>query len=206
MCCFKVFRLVRDFIRHAQQHDDAGEIKFAYIKNTCAELRELSDKQLHLAMRQFPSAAEGKKRTWLAAFGSQAFGSQTAATHTGFGKSDVAAMDQTHLRANNSSDPLNRLDPASIEPLAPLNPLTTQFPTAQPHLASMPTSMISSSCLDNSTQSHPYAMEGQAREWEEEFDAPVLQLMNSIPIWKTWEPENPGAANPDAQAGPYQGS
>jgi len=70
VCCFKVFRLVHDFIRHIEQHDDAGKRKLAYIKNTCDKLRELSNKQLDLVIRQGLLVAKGKKRTWVIAFSS----------------------------------------------------------------------------------------------------------------------------------------
>ena len=152
--CFKVFRLVRDFIRHAEQHDDIAERKSAYLKNTCDELRNLSDKKLDHAIIQALSDAEGKKRTWVAAFGSQ-----TSATHAGFGRSDMAAIDQTRRQAINSNDPLHHLDPASVEPPEPL----IQSPTAQPQLASVPNSVISSIYLDSSIRIQLYTTEGQAQ-------------------------------------------
>ena len=152
--CFKVFRLIHDFIRHTEQYNDIAERKSAYLKNTCDELHNLSDKKLDHAIIQALSDAEGKKRTWVTAFGSQ-----TSVTHAGFGRSDIAAIDQTCHQVINSNDPLHYLDPASIEPPEPL----IQSPTAQPQLASVPNSVISSIYLDSSIRIQLYTTEGQAQ-------------------------------------------
>lgn len=201
MCCFKVFRLVRDFLRHAEQHDDAGERKLVYIKSTCDDLRRLSDKQLDLAMRKCLSDVAGKKRTWISAFDPN-----TSATYEGFGRSNIPATDQNPLHSHNLTYPLHHV---SIESIAPPIPLSSQSPTAQPSLAHISESTIASSYLESSAQVHPHEMQVQGQGWDviEDFDAPLLQIMNSIPIWMTrWDTGNPRKPNPDAAVGAYQGS
>lgn len=195
MCCFKVFRLVRDFIRHATQHADAAERKSAYLRNTCDELRALSDKQLELAIKQDSSAAEGKKRTWL-----EAFGLQTATNPTGFNMPDIAPIDQPRRESIASNKSIRHLDDATIEASAPLSPLTVPSPAGQQQAVGMAESMISRS-LDDSNQIQLPGMEGQGEGWDilEDWDPPVVQIMNSIPTWiATWEPESRGTVNLDA--------
>lgn len=113
---------------------------------------------------------------------------------------DMAAIDQPRRESINRNESFHHLDAASIEASAPLIPLTVQSPTAQQQLVGMAESMISSS-LDNSTQIQPHGVEGQGRGWDilEDWDAPVVQIMNSVPTWiATWVPESRGTVNLDA--------
>ena len=66
--CFKVFRLIYNFIRYTEQYNDITERKSAYLKNIYNELCNLSDKKLDYTIIQALSDTEGKKRTWVTAF------------------------------------------------------------------------------------------------------------------------------------------
>lgn len=62
VCCFKVFRVISEFIRHTRQHSDANQTKKSYMVKICFELRKLSDSELR---RLLPHATRGnaKRRT-----------------------------------------------------------------------------------------------------------------------------------------------
>ncbi|KAL4780118.1 hypothetical protein BJX76DRAFT_58895 [Aspergillus varians] len=177
VCCFKVFRLVSEFIRHADRHDGAGERKRAFINKTCDELREQSDKQLALATSQCRSGVVvGKKRAWdVAALGSEISGAQAE-----FDRIGMTSLDQPHRQIN--EDSLDQLGSTCIELSAP--PISMQSPISLPRLAVMDKPVNSSSSPNMSTEEvYLYPGEGQTQGLDllQDFDAPILQIMNSIP-------------------------
>ncbi|KJZ69324.1 hypothetical protein HIM_11282 [Hirsutella minnesotensis 3608] len=64
--CHQVFKRVRDYIRHAERHQDAQEnTKRTYINQMCEELRDMADEELESAENSCGSAdpKRAKKRT-----------------------------------------------------------------------------------------------------------------------------------------------
>ncbi|KAL4935213.1 hypothetical protein BDV06DRAFT_133404 [Aspergillus oleicola] len=174
VCCFKVFRLVSEFIRHAEKHDGECERKREFIKKTCVELREQSDKQLDLAMSQCRSeVVVGKKRRWDVA----ALASDISGARTEFDGVAMADLDQT-LRQLNEGD--------RIELSAPLVP--TQSPITLPRQATMAGLINPSRSPNMSTEEIYFNLgEGQPQGLDllQDFDAPILQIMNSVPALTT---------------------
>jgi len=63
VCCFKVFRRTSEFIRHMREHSIMSETKKKYVKQMCAELRAVADKELEAHLTDIAKTAS-KKRTW----------------------------------------------------------------------------------------------------------------------------------------------
>lgn len=182
MCCFKVFRLVSEFIRHADRHDGACERKWAFIKKTCDELRQQSDRQLALALSQCRSGVVvGEKRKWdMAALDSDILGGRAE-----FNRIGMRALDQT-LRQINEGDSLRQLGSARNELSAPLIPM--QSPIALPRLATIADPVNPSSSPNTSTEEiyfNPGEGQTQGLDLLQDFDAPILQIMNSVPALTT---------------------
>lgn len=182
MCCFKVFRLVSEFIRHADRHDGACERKRGFIKKTCDELREQSDKQLALAMSRCQSdVLVGNKRKWDVA----ALGSDISGVQADFDRIGMTARDQT-LCQTNEGDSLHQLGSARDELSAPLIPM--QSPIALPRLGTLVGPVNPNSSPNMSTEEFYFNPgEGQTHGLDllQDFDAPILQIMNSVPALTT---------------------
>lgn len=187
VCCFKVFRLVSEFIRHAERHDGACERKRSFIKKTCDELRQESDKQLALAVSQCPSGVVvGKKRRWdVAALDSEISGAQ--AEYDGI---RMTALDQNPRHLN--EDGIRQLSAARIELPAPS--ISTQSPISLPRLGPITDSVSASSSPNMPTEEVYFNTgEGQTQGLDllQDFDAPILQIMNSVPaLTAGWGAEN----------------
>lgn len=167
-----------EFIRHADKHDGAGERKQAFIKKTCDELRDQSDKQLALTTGQSRSAVvAGEKRTWdVAALSSEFSGAQTQSDRVG-----VKTWTQSHQQII-EGDSLNHLDPARIELSAA--PISMQSPMVIPQLTMTAKPVNSSSSPHMSAEEVYFNLgEGQIQGLDllQDFDAPLLQIMNSVP-------------------------
>ncbi|KAE8396928.1 hypothetical protein BDV37DRAFT_88466 [Aspergillus pseudonomiae] len=182
VCCFKVFRLVSEFIRHADRHDGACDRKRAFIKKTCDELREQSDKQLALAMSHCGSGVVvGKKRSWEMT----GLGTDISGARGEFHRIGMMALDQ-NLRQINEGDSLRQLGSARTELPAPLIPM--QSPRTLPRLATIADSVHPSSPPNVSTEEIYFNYgEGQTQGLDllQDFDAPILQIMNSVPALTT---------------------
>ncbi|KAJ5300107.1 hypothetical protein PENANT_c086G07577 [Penicillium antarcticum] len=175
--------LVSEFIRHADRHDGACERKRSFIKKTCDELREQSDKQLALAISQCRSSVlVGKKRKWeVAALGSDISGAQAK-----FDRIGMTALDQSLFSQSNEGDSFRQLGQARDELSAPLIPM--QSPIALPRLSTMVDTVNPNSSSNMSTEEIYFNPgEGQTQDLDllQDFDAPILQIMNSIPALST---------------------
>ncbi|EED23192.1 hypothetical protein TSTA_066410 [Talaromyces stipitatus ATCC 10500] len=176
VCCFKVFRTVSEFIRHADKHDGAGERKQAFIKKTCDELRDQSDKQLALATSQSRSVVvAGEKRTWdVAALSSEFLEAQPQLDRTG-----VKTLNHHHIT---EGDSLNHLDPTCIGLSAP--PISMQSPMVIPRLT-MTTKPVNNNSSPHMSTEGVYFNTGEGQiqglDLLQDFDAPILQIMNSVP-------------------------
>lgn len=63
--CTKVFRFVREFQRHAEKCVGENKRKMIHMKDTCEELREISNNELDIALGENEARqSQGKKRTW----------------------------------------------------------------------------------------------------------------------------------------------
>lgn len=164
VCCTKLFRSVREVRRHTETCTDESERKMKYMKRTSDELRDFSDKQLDIALGEsLSSQGKGKKRTW-----------------------DEADMDTEVLGSQLKA---RRLDPAFLEPVniqqpAPdkgaVGPTTELFST-------FTTPVRDTMCL-GTLQDQNQAMEATeghvpALDLLEDFDAPLMQIMNGVPIF-----------------------
>ncbi|KAI0388407.1 hypothetical protein F5Y17DRAFT_221782 [Xylariaceae sp. FL0594] len=168
VCCFKVFRLTSELLRHAEKHADVGGRKTTYIKKTCDELREHSDKQLDLALIQgLPGGGESRKRKWEVA----ALGSETSIIE------DTTITNQPHLPDTTRDEPLHPQS-TDVEPAVAQTRLTAQSLTALPPLANMVETPGAYAGMS-------YSMDAQAhdRDFLQTFDAPILQMMNGVPTW-----------------------
>lgn len=196
MCCFKVFRLVSEFIRHADRHDGACKRKRAFIKKTCDELREQSDKQLALAMSQCQSGVlVGNKRKWdVAALGSDISGVQAELDRIG-----MTARDET-LCQTDGGDSLRQLGSVRDELSAPLIPM--QSPIALPQLGTMVDPINPNSSPNMSTEEfyfNPGEEQTHGLDLLQDFDAPILQIMNSVPALMTgWAAQDNIVVNTEA--------
>lgn len=196
MCCFKVFRLVSEFIRHADRHDGACKRKRAFIKKTCDELREQSDKQLALAMSQCqPGVLVGNKRKWdVAALGSDISGDQAE-----FDRIGMTARDET-LCQTDEGDSLRQLGSVRDELSAPLIPM--QSPIALPQLGTMVDPINPNSSPNMSTEEfyfNPGEEQTHGLDLLQDFDAPILQIMNSVPALMTgWAAQDNIVVNTEA--------
>ncbi|KAJ5111752.1 hypothetical protein NUU61_001382 [Penicillium alfredii] len=181
-------------------HDDEDERKRAYIKKTCDELCERSDKQLALAMTQCRSAVVGKKRTWEMA----ALDSEMSRARAEFDGIKTTALDQPHLQIN-ESDGLHLLGSACIEPSA--HPIPMQSHIELPRLAAMTEPVNTSSSRDMPTEEVYFNHgEGQTQGLDllQDFDAPILQIMNSVPaLTNKWTAENYGTIGTNTEAAVY---
>ncbi|KAJ6001020.1 hypothetical protein N7481_001429 [Penicillium waksmanii] len=170
-------QLVSEFIRHAGRHDGACDRKRAFVKKTCDELREQSDIQLALAMRQCRSGViMGKKRKWDVA----TLGSDFSGPRADF-DGGMTALDKS-LRQINESDSLRQLGSAHIDLSAPSIPM--QSPITLPRLATMADPINPNM---SSEEMYFNTGEGQTQGFDllQDFDAPILQIMNSVPALTT---------------------
>lgn len=177
MCCFKVFRLVSEFIRHAGRHDGACDRKRAFVKNTCDELREQSDNQLALAMRQCRSGIViGKKRKLEV----ETLGSDISGARAEF-DGGMTALDKS-LHHIHEGDSFRQPGSAHIDLSAPSIPM--QSPVTLRRLATMADpinpNMSSEEMYFNTGEGQP-----QGFDLLQDFDAPILQIMNSVPALTT---------------------
>ena len=102
MCCQHVSRRARDYIRHAERHQDAGVIKTAYINQMCDELRKRAANELDLAERGCLSRVErsNKRVREVEDVGSRTSGAQSAKLHR------VGIMNELGFQPANGIDPL----------------------------------------------------------------------------------------------------
>ncbi|KAJ5938335.1 hypothetical protein N7466_001469 [Penicillium verhagenii] len=182
VCCFKVFRLVSEFVRHAAKHNGTCERKWTFIRKTSDELREKSDKQLALAMSQYSSrVVVGKKRKWdVANLGFDISGARAETDRIG-----MTALDKSFCYIN-EGDSLHQLHSARIELSAAPNP--TQSPITLPRLAIMADPINPSSTPSMFAEEiyfNPAEGQNQGLDLLQDFDAPILQIMNSIPALTT---------------------
>lgn len=100
MCCFKIFRLASEYIRHAGKHKDASYTKLTFIRRTCDELRESVDRKLDLSLAKNERVSEDykssskKRESEKAGIGSRTSGTQRVKMNV----VDVATADQPHLQ------------------------------------------------------------------------------------------------------------
>ena len=107
MCCFKIFRLASEYIRHADKHKDASDTKMTYINKTCDELRERVARELDHSLAKSKCVPEGvESRSKKRALGPAGMDSNTSeAQRVKLDGVDAAATDHSHLQHVNGIDP-----------------------------------------------------------------------------------------------------
>jgi hypothetical protein len=102
VCCRHVSRRVRDYIRHAERHQDVGMIKTTYINQMCDELRKRAADELDLAEgERLPRVERSNKRARdVGDVGSRTSGVQNAKLHK------VGIMDELGFQPANGIHPL----------------------------------------------------------------------------------------------------
>lgn len=173
--CFKVFRSVRDFLRHADYHPDACERKVSYVRKTCDELRKVSDKQLDLAIEESQTKrAEGGKRMRE----SSDLGSETEGPQANVKR----ARPNTYEAPETNILGLDRgISTAGDDPTRPPVPTTTQIPTTMLRNTDAISDSYSGISLAN-TLHDPMTLGAQTDGSDlNDFDAPILQIMNGVP-------------------------
>ena len=106
VCCQHVSRRVRDFIRHAERHQDISTIKATYISNMCDELRKRAADELELAEKGHVSRLErnNKRAREVGDVGSKATGTLRTKLHT------VSIVNET--------EPANGINPLEMPSLS----------------------------------------------------------------------------------------
>jgi hypothetical protein len=102
VCCQHVSRRARDYIRHAERHQDVGTIKTTYINQMCDELRKRAADELDLAEGGRLSRVErsNKRAREVRDVGSKTSGVQSAKLHS------VGIMNELGFQPANGIDPL----------------------------------------------------------------------------------------------------
>jgi hypothetical protein len=81
VCCQHVSRRARDYIRHAERHQDVGKIKTTYINQMCDELRKRAADELDLAERLSYVERGNKRAREVGDVGSRTLGVRRAKLH-----------------------------------------------------------------------------------------------------------------------------
>jgi len=100
VCCQHVSRRARDYIRHAERHQDVGMIKTTYIKQMCDELRKRAADELDLAERLSDVERGNKRAREVGDVGSRTSGVQRAKLQR------VGVTNELDFQPANGIDPL----------------------------------------------------------------------------------------------------
>ncbi|KAH7151930.1 hypothetical protein B0J13DRAFT_394436, partial [Dactylonectria estremocensis] len=178
VCCTKVFRLVREFRRHAENCTDESKRKMTYMKQTCDELREFSDKELDNALGEsLSSVGKSRKRTWdEAEMDTEVLGNQAKANRPELGAPE---------RVNTRQPPGDKAAGA---------PNTETLPSYTGSMSDMGSIIGRDSggrmCLGptQQQQSQGFSIEAAVHhipslDLLDNFDAPLMQIMNGVPVF-----------------------
>ncbi|KAH7379668.1 hypothetical protein BKA64DRAFT_685939 [Cadophora sp. MPI-SDFR-AT-0126] len=159
VCCQHVSRRARDYIRHAERHQDVGMIKTTYIKQMCDELRKRAADELDLAER-LSDVERGNKR----------------AREVGDVGSRTSGVQRAKLQRVGAT---NELD------FQPANDAQTAVAFTQSATALMPPSNVAeheprAGFPNTSTEVYyPTSIEGPASALDDiDFDAPIFSIIN----------------------------
>lgn len=100
VCCQHVSRRARDYIRHAERHQDVGMIKTTYINQMCDELRKRAADELDLAERLSHVERGNKRAREVGDVGSRTSGVRRAKLH------GVGVTNELDFQPANGIDPL----------------------------------------------------------------------------------------------------
>lgn len=167
VCCQHVSRRARDYIRHAERHQDVGKIKTTYINQMCDELRKRAADELDLAERLSHVERGNKRAREVGDVGSRTSGVRRAKLH-GVGVT-------------------NELD------FQPANDAHTAVSFPQSATALIPSSNVAEHAAragfpNISTEAfYPGSIEGPASALDDiDFDAPIFGIINWPGPWTGW--------------------
>ncbi len=198
--CFKVIRLTSEFLRDAEKHakEPAGVSgrKMTFMNATCDELRSRSDAQLDAFMALLPGPfrdddhsfspvaslkliTSKKRKLEVAGLDSEDPGTRHAIINR-----RAAALEGANRRgAHDQPPPHSRL--IDTDPAAQAQPMTHPLSVLPPPSHTVG---ITSTYAD---MSHPM----EAQPTPDIFDAPILHIMNSVPM-NAWTTVSHETANP----------
>lgn len=167
VCCHDVFRTVRKFKRHAEKCTSDSKRKRAYMEETCVDLTKLSDTKLDVALRK------RKKRSRDEA-GMAADPLDTSRSNPGAPKRTKTRQEPPN---NIPSDPGENVLQSYIAPTTDIGTCLTRSTGVTVCLDPIG---IQGQVSDLSTES---AQEnGSSLDALENFDAPLMHIMNSVPL------------------------
>ena len=106
VCCFKVFRLASEYVRHSDSHKDAGETKMTYMRKMCDELKERVARELDHSLAEGKTllgsivSGSNKRASWAAGLDAKTSGAQRVK----LSEVDITTADHSHLQYVNGID------------------------------------------------------------------------------------------------------